>query len=353
MGAKLPFNEKNDATQKGIKTTQEETMKTRIYDKDLKEIMIESCYPVSFINPNGGIIERHMEANLSKGKGTYNELFFEGIHIGYGDMHLSQNLLIDIESEWETVELHFTLSGNTRTKPKNTSKEHVFSRNEQGIFFAKHFKGESEWSFQQEMKIFEINMQPDFFSKHLDQNSKFYESFQTKRQLTDNFLLGSHPLQISAEMHLLIQEILNSKRTGHFKRLLIEAKVIELLMLQLEALEDHHCRPICTLKKSEIDKIHQAKEILLEKLATPMTIHQLSMMVGTNAFTLKNGFRDLFGMTVFELWNRAKMLEAKRILLDTDKTVYEISEMVGYKNPQHFSTAFKKYFGVSPSKLKL
>lgn len=314
---------------------------------------MESSYPASFLNSDGGIVERQSEVNFSKGKGSYKELFFEDIHIGYGGIQLSQNLLIDVKSEWDTVELHFTLSGNTRTRSNNTKKEYVFSKNEQGIFLAKNFEGESEWSCRQDVKVFEVNMNPGFFSKHLDPNSKFYESFKTKQQLTDNFLLGSHPLQISAEMHLLIQEILNTNRTGHFKKLLIEAKVIELLMLQLEAFENHHCQPICNLKKSEIDKIHQAKEIILENLGSPMTIQQLSLTVGTNAFTLKNGFRELFGMTVFELWNRAKMEEAKRVLLDTDKNIYEVSEMVGYKNPQHFSTAFKKYFGISPSQLKI
>jgi AraC-like DNA-binding protein len=29
----------------------------------------------------------------------------------------------------------------------------------------------------------------------------------------------------------------------------------------------------------------------------------------------------------------------------------EISDKIGYKNPQHFSTAFKKKFGISPSAL--
>ncbi|NML68572.1 helix-turn-helix transcriptional regulator [Chryseobacterium sp. RP-3-3] len=32
--------------------------------------------------------------------------------------------------------------------------------------------------------------------------------------------------------------------------------------------------------------------------------------------------------------------------------ISEVSDVVGYKNPRHFSTAFKKKFGIVPSPLK-
>ena len=47
----------------------------------------------------------------------------------------------------------------------------------------------------------------------------------------------------------------------------------------------------------------------------------------------------------------SKMEEAKNMLLNLNLPVKEVSDMVGYKNPQHFSTAFKRKFGVSPSVL--
>ncbi|MEX2568569.1 MAG: helix-turn-helix domain-containing protein [Cyclobacteriaceae bacterium] len=46
------------------------------------------------------------------------------------------------------------------------------------------------------------------------------------------------------------------------------------------------------------------------------------------------------------------MHQARKRLLEERLSVYEVSEMAGYKNPQHFSTAFKKFFGFNPSRLK-
>jgi AraC-like DNA-binding protein len=43
------------------------------------------------------------------------------------------------------------------------------------------------------------------------------------------------------------------------------------------------------------------------------------------------------------------MEHAFRLLRDDGLLVTEVSRNVGYKNPNHFSTAFKKKFGINPS----
>ncbi|MEL6535368.1 MAG: AraC family transcriptional regulator, partial [Bacteroidota bacterium] len=67
---------------------------------------------------------------------------------------------------------------------------------------------------------------------------------------------------------------------------------------------------------------------------------------------LKKGFKTLFGNTVFGYWHVQKMDYARNLLLDDAITVADVAEQVGYKNPQHFSTAFKRHYGVSPGKVK-
>ncbi|MEE9362234.1 MAG: helix-turn-helix domain-containing protein [Cellulophaga sp.] len=46
------------------------------------------------------------------------------------------------------------------------------------------------------------------------------------------------------------------------------------------------------------------------------------------------------------------MEEAKKMLLEQNLSINEISDRIGYKNPQHFSTAFKRKFGMIPSRIK-
>jgi AraC-like DNA-binding protein len=47
-----------------------------------------------------------------------------------------------------------------------------------------------------------------------------------------------------------------------------------------------------------------------------------------------------------------KMNYAHSLIFDKGKYVAEAAPIVGYKNANHFATAFKRKFGVSPSRLR-
>lgn len=46
------------------------------------------------------------------------------------------------------------------------------------------------------------------------------------------------------------------------------------------------------------------------------------------------------------------MERSKMLIKEQNLNINKVSEMVGYKNPGHFSTAFKRYFGFAPSQLR-
>ena len=87
----------------------------------------------------------------------------------------------------------------------------------------------------------------------------------------------------------------------------------------------------------------------LEQHTTPAN---LARQAGTNEFTLKKRFKEIFGTTVFGYWNNLKMEKARHMLLHEDVPVSLVAEKTGYKNQPHFSTAFKKKYGIFPGKLK-
>ena len=84
----------------------------------------------------------------------------------------------------------------------------------------------------------------------------------------------------------------------------------------------------------------------------PPTISKLARRVGLNTTKLKKGFRYEFGTTIFAYSRRLRMLEAERLLRNTDMNVSEVAAVVGYSNPGAFSFAFKQELGFAPSLLK-
>jgi AraC-like DNA-binding protein len=81
-------------------------------------------------------------------------------------------------------------------------------------------------------------------------------------------------------------------------------------------------------------------------------LRELSRLVGLNQFKLKKGFKALFGCSVFGHLHARRMEEAKRLLLERNTPIGEVARYCGYQYVQHFSTAFRKKYGVTPGSLR-
>jgi AraC-like DNA-binding protein len=152
------------------------------------------------------------------------------------------------------------------------------------------------------------------------------------------------------QMQTILQEILNCPYQDLTKQLYLEAKVFELLALRLEDLQDSlPLDATITLKPTQIDSIYQARDILIHNFTNPPTLIGLARQVNLNDCTLKKGFQQIFGTTVFGYLHNYRMEQAKELLLDAQLTVNQVAQYVGYASRSAFMTAFCKKFGVSPS----
>ena len=151
-------------------------------------------------------------------------------------------------------------------------------------------------------------------------------------------------------IHTNLYQILSCPYEGAMKRMFLEAKALELIVLRLEQLL---LKAIPTntfsLKSVDKDSIHYAKEILLKNMSNPPSLLDLSKQTGINVNKLKYGFKELFGNTVFG-YLRDQRLDIACLLLKTKKmSVTEVAHEVGYNNISSFAEAFKTRFGMNPS----
>ena len=159
----------------------------------------------------------------------------------------------------------------------------------------------------------------------------------------------------TVSMQAALQQILNCPYTGLTQQIYLESKVWELMALHLEQMVQHQPDqpPKHTLKPDDIERLHYAKEILKQQLNDPPSLNGLARQVGLNEFTLKQGFRQLFGTTVFGCLHHYRMERAKALLADGRHNVTEVARDVGFANRGHFAAAFRKKFGVNPKTYSL
>lgn len=131
----------------------------------------------------------------------------------------------------------------------------------------------------------------------------------------------------------------------------LEGKTLELLSLQLaQWLEsEKQCVQTCPPQSDEIERLHYARELLLQDLSNPLTLVELARQAGLNDFKLKRGFRQLFGTTVFGCLQTHRMELAKQLLAEGNLSIAAIAHQVGYASQSRFCDAFKRQFDMIPS----
>jgi len=155
----------------------------------------------------------------------------------------------------------------------------------------------------------------------------------------------------SSDLEIALRQINDSDKKSKTENIFRYAKVLEILSLYFsrQARENNNSCPYIQ-DETSVQKIKNAKDILLENMQNPPTTSQLALKVGINEHRLKEGFRSLYGTTLFQYLLDYKMNTGRRLLDSGMHKIKDVAYDLGYNNPSHFITAFKNKFGVTPKK---
>jgi AraC-like DNA-binding protein len=155
---------------------------------------------------------------------------------------------------------------------------------------------------------------------------------------------------ISASESIVLSQLISYKVQPVMEKLYIKAKIYELLSLYFQP-GTHESAPCPYLEDEDnVEKIRKAKRIIIERMSEPPTLSELADEVGLQLVYLKDGFKQIYGDTVFNFLWEYKMEYARRMLDSKKYNVSEVSFKVGYSTASHFIAAFKKKFGITPKK---
>ncbi len=146
------------------------------------------------------------------------------------------------------------------------------------------------------------------------------------------------------------QQIFNCPFQGATKKMYLQGKALELISLQFATVLDNGGKKQTSprFKPDTIARIHHAKDILHCRLQNPPSLLGLAEIVGVSDRTLRSGFRQLFGTTVFNYLLQKRMEKAESLLREGNYSVAEVANLVGYSHLSLFASLFKRQYGISP-----
>lgn len=316
--------------------------------KGLSGWLFEEDVPDAYI-PNYSLAEKHITVEEEGVFLDIHQLTSGGLFLMHSEMHFEKPVKIYTEVNGETISSQFIFykKADSQAKAKNA----LYGRSRHNLRYIPTTSSEHEVKPDIDYMYFLIVLSKDYYFNLIDRHSILHEDFVREIEQGNYTSFTDEEFFVTLEMRRVIDDIVNCDQKSELKRIHTEAHILELLMYQLEQLGGKGQEQEL-IKGDDIFKLEQAQEILKQRYSTPPTQKELSREVGLNEFKLRRGFKEYFGITVYDFITRLRMEQAKKLLLDEQLSIGEVSQLVGFSHQNNFSIAFKKYFGLPPSELK-
>ena len=129
----------------------------------------------------------------------------------------------------------------------------------------------------------------------------------------------------------------------------IRVKVLELLLVLTEF--DFMDRKIerAHFSEAQIGAVKKIHAFLVEHFDEHYTIEFLAERFEISPTVMKKCFKGVYGDSVYAYMKRYRLQVAERLLKESQMTIGEIAEKIGYLNPNKFTSAFRAEYGIPPT----
>ncbi len=181
----------------------------------------------------------------------------------------------------------------------------------------------------------------------------YYEDILKKQYPDDYFSLPAafqsvdHAADFPA-MSKLLFEVESYRGDGMPAALFYEAKVTEAIALVVDAWKQQEQRQTRPLSAADMAGLQNVAGYIADHYAFDIPLERLANIACMSETKLKTCFKRRFGCTVTQYIQARRMSQAEHLLIDTDFTMGQIAQMIGYTTSSRFAELFKKSTGILP-----
>ncbi|MEK3769331.1 AraC family transcriptional regulator [Paenibacillus sp. FSL R5-0887] len=298
-------------------------------------------------------IEGHVEHNQWEqrltipshiGKGSVTRTRIRpGMEIMYTDITYEQDMKLHIQEACPLFELSYNLSGEIYCEWNG--KESYTDKQMGNVLFLEDVQVYEEKKAGVPNQLLEIRFAPSELLNYAGDLSETQQMETWLRHHRGN--IDRYP--DTAAIRKCVSEMIHCTYHGTLRRLYMESKALEFIALFGESDGYGSISDSMTLRHDDITNLKRVHELVQIHFEQPLSIRELAKRVGINEFKLKKGFRELFGMTIFELVRIKRMEKALWYMEVEGLNIGKTAVSVGYSNVSNFTTTFRKHYGCNPS----
>ncbi len=290
-----------------------------------------------------------LSAETEFGRILIQEFNTEHYSIRYNIFTFLKKITLLFSEERTGIRSRFVLEGSLSIKTSGKEKMHL----KEGQFALLSGIGTDEtviFDKGKEYRLFDTAYSVDLL-KNLVASFPSLNEFISTDGTPKALLKSNKPRFASSKMTEIVYDLLKCPYDENLRKLYFENKISDFLFEVLA--QTYKAEPgAMDLSQREKDAVFSAREIILNDLTKHFTIQEISRQVQLSEYKLKTGFKQEFGTGLFEYLLKARMLEARKLLIETDKPIKEIASLAGYEFLTNFIAAFRKYFDYTPASLR-
>ena len=276
---------------------------------------------------------------------TFQRFFQEDFFVSHCTFVFNEKSTIHTTANIELLRLHIIYRNNFITKSRIGTIH--FKERQFNLIYFPFIDIQTEFIAAGEYILFDITYSKEYLLRFAPYLPGLYE-FLNKSETT---YFRAVNLFCSPAMLKAVEDAVNHEYYNDFAKFYLESKVLEILTLAFEKLNDANGGDFKIGRIGE-ERAKSIRQWIDEHYDDPGSLRDLARMFGTNEFKLRTEFKALYGAPVFDFVLKAKLTNAMKLLLETDMPIAEIAYKTGYANPGHFSRAFKNEFGVTPKYMR-
>lgn len=96
-------------------------------------------------------------------------------------------------------------------------------------------------------------------------------------------------------------------------------------------------------------RLRRVVDLMEAQRSRTFELTRFAQKAGMSEFHFSRLFKKSTGLAPSQYFIRVRMIEARRLLRETSRSVVEIGLDVGYVSPSHFAQVFRRSVGLSPS----
>ena len=100
----------------------------------------------------------------------------------------------------------------------------------------------------------------------------------------------------------------------------------------------------------DADHLEQVRAAVVADLSVPPRLTELAKLAGMSVSKLTDLFKQVFGESIYDYFQKARMDEAGYLLRQGGYSVSETGHRLGFSNLSHFGRLFEKHHGITPKR---